>query len=163
MKRKQKGVFFMTIKNKIKQIIAGIFSSTVIWISAILLSGKMVSGDVLDLGYSDLGLGKIFFLLFLGYNIFIALYSKKHNKKYFFNSAFIAEIIPLSTIIIALLYNFTSLNEGIILGLSVLFSTPVGSVFYSFPESEFLTVLTSIVVFASPIVSLIIYKFKRKG
>lgn len=153
----------MTNKNKIKQIIAGIFSSTVIWISAILLSGKIVSGDVLDLGYSDLGLGKIFFLLFLGYNIFIALYSKKHNKNYFFNSAFIAEIIPLSTIIIALLYNFTSLNEGIILGLSVLFSTPVGSVFYSFPESEFLTVLTSIVVFASPFVSLIIYKFKRKG
>ncbi len=153
----------MTNKNKIKQIISGIFSSTVIWISAILLSGKMVSGDVLDLGYSDLGLGKFFFLLFLGYNIFIALYSKKHNKKYFFNSAFIAEIIPLSTIIIALLYNFTSLNEGIILGLSVLFSTPVGSVFYSFPESEFLTVLTSIVVFASPIVSLVIYKIKRKG
>lgn len=153
----------MTRKNKLKQIIIGIFSSTVIWISAILLSGKMVSGDVLDLGYSDLGLGKIFFLLFLGYNIFIALYSKKHNKNYFFNSAFIAEIIPLSTIIIALLYNFTSLNEGIILGLSVLFSTPVGSVFYSFPESEFLTVLTSIVVFASPIVSLVIYKIKRKG
>ena len=87
----------MTNKNKIKQIISGIFSSTVIWISAILLSGKMVSGDVLDLGYSDLGLGKIFFLLFLGYNIFIALYSMKNNKKLFFNSAFIAEIIPLLT------------------------------------------------------------------
>lgn len=154
----------MTNKNKLKQIISGIFSSTVIWISAILLSGKMVSGDVLDLGYSDLGLGKIFFLLFLGYNIFIALYSKKHNKNYFFNSAFIAEIIPLSTIIIALLSNFIPLiNETIVLGLSVLFSTPVGSVFYSFPESEFLTVLTSIVVFASPIVSLVIYKVKRKG
>jgi 1,4-dihydroxy-2-naphthoate octaprenyltransferase len=154
----------MTNKNKIKQIISGIFSSTVIWISAILLSGKMVSGDVLDLGYSDLGLGKIFFLLFFGYNIFIALYSKKRNIKYFFNSAFIAEIIPLSTIIIALLSNFTPLiNETIVLGLSVLFSTPVGSVFYSFPESEFLTVLTSIVVFASPIVSLVIYKIKCKG
>ena len=154
----------MTRKNKLKQIITGIFSSTVIWISAILLSGKMVSGDVLDLGYSDLGLGKIFLLLFLGYNIFIALYSKKHNKNYFFNSAFIAEIIPLSTIIIALLSNFIPvINETIVLGLSVLFSTPVGSVFYSFPESEFLTILTSIVVFASPIVSLIIYKFKRKG
>ena len=154
----------MTNKNKIKQIISGIFSSTVIWISAILLSGKMVSGDVLDLGYSDLGLGKIFFLLFLGYNIFIALYSKKHNKNYFFNSAFIAEIIPLSTIIIALLSNFTPLiNETIVLGLSVLFSTPVGSVFYSFPESEFLTVLTSIVVFVSPIISLAVYKVKRKG
>ena len=154
----------MTRKNKLKQIITGIFSSTVIWISAILLSGKMVSGDVLDLGYSDLGLGKIFFLLFFGYNIFIALYSKKHNKNYFFNGAFIAEIIPLSTIIIALLSNFIPLiNETIVLGLSVLFSTPVGSVFYSFPESEFLTVLTSIVVFASPFVSLIIYKFKRKG
>lgn len=150
--------------NKIKQILAGIFSSAIIWISAILLSGKMVSGDVLDLGYSDLGLGKIFFLLFLGYNIFIALYSKKHNKNYFFNSAFIAEIIPLSTVIIALLSNFTPLiNETIVLGLSVLFSTPVGSVFYSFPESEFLTVLTSIVVFASPIVSLVIYKIKCKG
>lgn len=154
----------MTNKNKIKQIIIGIVSSTVIWISAILLSGKMVSGDVLDLGYSDLGLGKFFFLLFLGYNIFIALYSKKHNKKYFFNSAFIAEIIPLFTIIIALLSNFIPLiNETIVLGLSVLFSTPVGSVFYIFPESEFLTVLTSIVVFVSPIVSLIIYKFKGKG
>lgn len=153
----------MTNKNKIKQIIAGIFSSTVIWISAILLSGKMVSGDVLDLGYSDLGLGKIFLLLFLGYNIFIALYSKKHNKNYFFNSAFIAETVPLFTMIIALFYNFTSLNEGIILGLSVLFSTPVVSVFYSFPESEFLAVLTSIVVFASPIVSLVIYKIKCKG
>ena len=70
--------------NKIKQILAGIFSSAIIWISAILLSGKIVSGDVLDLGYSDLGLGKIFLLLFLGYNIFIALYSMKHNKKLFF-------------------------------------------------------------------------------
>ena len=98
----------MTNKNKIKQIISGIFSSTVIWISAILLSGKMVSGDVLDLGYSDLGLGKIFFLLFLGYNIFIALYSKKHNKKYFFNSAFIAEIIPLSTIILHIYTHITT-------------------------------------------------------
>ena len=153
----------MTNKNKIKQIIAGIFSSTVIWISAILLSGKMVSGDVLDLGYSDLGLGKIFLLLFLGYNIFIALYSMKHNKKLFFNSAFIAEIIPLLTFILALLCNFIAINESIILGLSVLFCTPVVSVFYSSPESEFLTVLTSIVVFASPILSLIIYKTKRKG
>ena len=70
--------------NKIKQILGGIFSSAIIWFSAILLSGKIVSGDVLDLGYSDLGLGKIFLLLFLGYNIFIALYSKKYNKKFFF-------------------------------------------------------------------------------
>ncbi|MBR3788354.1 MAG: hypothetical protein IKJ86_00040 [Clostridia bacterium] len=153
----------MTNKNKIKQIIAGIFSSTVIWISAILLSGKIVSGDVLDLGYSDLGLGKIFLLLFLGYNIFIALYSKKYNKKFFFNSALITEIIPLLTFIIALLCNFLSINESIILGISVLFAPPVVSVFYSFPESEFLTVLTSIVVFASPIVSLVIYKIKCKG
>ena len=59
--------------NKIKQILGGIFSSAIIWFSAILLSGKIVSGDVLDLGYSDLGLGKIFLLLFLGYNIFIAI------------------------------------------------------------------------------------------
>ena len=153
----------MTRKNKLKQIITGIFSSTVIWISAILLSGKMVSGDVLDLGYSDLGLGKIFLLVFLGYNIFIALYSKKHNIKFFFNSAFIVETIPLFTFAIALLCNFISINESIILGLSILFCTPVVSVFYSSPESEFLTVLTSIVVFASPFVSLIIYKFKRKG
>lgn len=153
----------MTRKNKLKQIITGIFSSTVIWISAILLSGKMVSGDVLDLGYSDLGLGKIFLLLFLGYNIFIALYSNKHNIKFFFNSAFIVETIPLFTFAIALLCNFISINESIILGLSILFCTPVVSVFYSSPESEFLAVLTSIVVFASPIVSLIIYKFKRKG
>ena len=149
--------------NKIKQILGGIFSSAIIWISAILLSGKIVSGDVLDLGYSDLGLGKIFLLLFLGYNIFIALYSMKHNKKLFFNSAFIAEIIPLLTFILALLCNFIEINESIILGLSVLFCTPVVSAFYSSPESEFLTVLTSIIVFASPIVSLIIYKFKRKG
>ena len=86
--------------NKIKQILAGIFSSVIIWGLSILLSGVIVGGELLDLGYSELGLGRIFFVLFLGYNIFIALYSTKTNKKYYWRSAFITEIIPLISLII---------------------------------------------------------------
>ena len=152
--------------NKIKQILAGIFSSVVIWGLSILLSGVIVGGDLLDLGYSELGVGRIFFILFLGYNIFIALYSNKTNKKYYWRSAFITEIIPLISLIICSAHiGDTPLAEYIfpVSLVSFFFCTPVGGLLYSFPDDYTFSMIATVIGFVSPIVSLIIYKFKRKG
>ena len=67
--------------NKIKQILGGIFSSAIIWISAILLSGVIVGGELLDLGYSEWGLGRIFFILFLGYTIYLLHFIQLKQRK----------------------------------------------------------------------------------
>ena len=152
--------------NKIKQILGGIFSSAIIWISAILLSGVIVGGELLDLSYSEWGLGRIFFILFLGYNIFIALYSTKTNKKYYWRSAFITEIIPLISLIICNAHiGDTPLAEYIfpVSLVSFFFCTPVGGLLYSFPDDYISSMIATVIGFISPIVSLVIYKIKRKG
>ena len=156
----------MTNKNKIKQIIAGIFSSAIIWGISILLSGVIVGGELLDLGYSELGLGRIFFVLFLGYNIFIALYSTKTNKKYYWRSAFVTEILPLiSLIICSAIIGDTPLAEYIFPAslLSFILCTPVGGLLYSFPDDYVSSMIATVIGFVSPIVSLVIYRIKNKG
>jgi hypothetical protein len=100
-------------------------------------SGVIVGGDLLDLGYSELGIGRIFFILFLGYNIFIDLYSTKTNKKYYWRSAFVTEILPLISLIICSAHiGDTPLAEYIfpVSIVSFIFCTPVGGLLYSFPD-----------------------------
>ena len=70
----------MTNKNKIKQILGGIFSSAFVWGLSILLSGVIVGGDLLDLGYSELGLGRIFFILFW-VTIYLLLFTRLKQIK----------------------------------------------------------------------------------
>ena len=149
--------------NKIKQILGGMFSSVIIWCLPILLSGLIVGGDLLDLGYSEQGLGKIFFGLFLVYNIFIALYSNKTNKKYYWKTAFITEIIPLIALLIICFLEWAHLSGTLIFGLTFMFCIPAGSILYIFSDSPVFTVISTIVIAVSPIVSLVIYKIKRKG
>ncbi len=153
----------MTNKNKIKQIIIGIFSSAIVWSLSILLSGVIVGGDLLDLGYSELGLGKIFFMLFLGYNIFIALYSTKTNKKYYWKTAFTIEIIPLTALLIICFLEWAHLSGTLIFGLAFMFCIPAGSILYMFPDSPISTIISTVIIAISPIVSLVIYKIKSKG
>ncbi len=156
----------MKNKNKIKQIICGIFSSAIIWGLSILLSGVIVGGELLDLGYSELGLGKIFFLLFLGYNIFIALYSTKTNKKYYWRSAFVTEILPLVSLIICSAHiGDTPLAEYIfpVSLVSFILCTPAGGLLYSFPDDYVSSMIVTVIAYLTPIVSLVIYKIKGKG
>ncbi|MBR3810293.1 MAG: hypothetical protein IKK46_08335 [Clostridia bacterium] len=156
----------MTNKNKLKQIIAGIFSSAFIWGLSILLSGVIVGGDLLDLGYSELGLGRIFFILFLGYNIFIALYSTKTNKKYYWKGAFITEIIPLISLLLCWIQIGDSSLAGYIIypfsALPFLLCTPVGGLMFAFPDDNISSIIATIIGFMSPIISLVIYKIKYK-
>ena len=157
----------MTNKNKIKQIITGIFSSAIVWGLSILLSGVIVGGDLLDLGYSELGLGRIFFILFLGYNIFIALYSIRTNKKYYWKSAFITEIIPLISLLLCWIQIGDSSLAGYIIypfsALPFLLCTPVGGLICAFPDDHISSIIATIIGFMSPIISLVIYKIKCKG
>ena len=156
----------MTRKNKLKQIIAGIFSSAIMWGLSILLSGVIVGGDLLDLGYSELGLGKLFFISFFCYNVFIALYSSKKNKKYYWVSTFITEMIPLISLIICGVHiGGTPLAEYLypFSILSFMFSTPVGGLLYSFPDDYISSIIATVICYISPILSLVIYKIKSKG
>ncbi|MBE6747856.1 MAG: hypothetical protein E7557_01330 [Ruminococcaceae bacterium] len=153
----------MTSKNKIKQIITGIFSSAIVWSLSILLSGVIVGGDLLELGYSELGLGKIFFILFLGYNIFIAFYSTKTNNRYYWKSAFITEIIPLISLLVICILEWAHLTGTFIFGFSFMFCIPAGSILCMFPDSPISTIISTIIIAVSPIISLVIYKIKSKG
>ena len=157
----------MTNKNKIKQILGGIFSSAFVWGLSILLSGVIVGGDLLDLGYSELGLGRIFFILFLGYNIFIALYSTKTNKKYYWKGAFTTEIIPLISLLLCWIQIGDSSLAGYIIypfsALPFLLCTPVGGLMFAFPDDNISSIIATIIGFMSPIISLVIYKIKCKG
>jgi len=152
----------MTNKNKLKQIITGIFSSVVMWGLSILLSGVIVGGDLLELGYSELGLGKIFFMLFLGYNVLIALYSTKTNKKYYWKSAFITEIISLIALFIVGISEWIHLTGTFIFAIAFFFCIPAGSILYMFTDSAVFSIISTVIIAISPIVSLVIYKMNRK-
>ena len=106
----------------------------------------------------------IFLILF--FVIFIALYSTKTNKKYYWRSAFITEIIPLISLIICSAHiGDTPLAEYIfpVSLVSFIFCTPVGGLLYSFPDDYISSMIATVIGFVSPIVSMVIYRIKNKG
>lgn len=146
-------------KKKGIEKLMGIFCSLTLWILPTILSGEILGGDILDLNYSHLGLGKLYVALFFIYNVFVAIYTKKKGKRTLFFSSFITVIIPVIGYIISFLSYFMGNNDSVVSTILYVLGIPMATAIYIYDESSIMTIISGILMFISPILSILIYKF----
>lgn len=146
-------------KKKYTEIIIGFFCSLILWILPTILSGEILGGDILTLNYSHLGFGKIYFVLFFIYNITIAVYTKKKGKRTLFISSLIITMLPIIGYMISFLSFFTGNNNNVVSTILYVLGSPMSTAIYIYAESAMMTIITGIIIFISPIVSILVYKF----
>lgn len=155
----------MSKKSKYLQTAAAIILSVIIWILPIVMPGKaainIFSGCSENFDYSGFRLGKTFFILFLIYNIIIAVYSKKKGKNQFFKVSCIVNYIPMIISIFSYLLLLTFYQFEILTGLIYHLSLPgfaAVTLFEHYDDSMFLTGVAAIVILLSPVIGKLIYK-----
>lgn len=155
----------MSKKSKHLQTAAAIILSVIIWILPIIMPGKaainIFSGCSENFDYSGFRLGKTFFILFLIYNIIIAVYSKKKGKSQFFKVSCIVNYIPMIISIFSYLLLVTFSPFEILSTLIYFLSLPGAAavtLFETYDDSMFLTNVAAIVILLSPVIGKLIYK-----
>lgn len=155
----------MSKKSKHLQTAAAIILSVIIWILPIVMPGKaainIFSGGPENFDYLGFRLGKTFFILFLIYNIIIAVYSKKKGKSQFFKVSCIANYIPMLIFIFSYLLLVTLSPFEILTTLIYFLSLPGAAavmLFKYYDDSMFLTCVAAIVILLSPVIGKLIYK-----
>lgn len=149
-------------KKKYTEKLIGFFCSLTLWILPTILSGEILGGDIITLNYSHLGLGKIYFALFLIYNIIIAVYTKKKGKRTLFISSFIITMLPIIGYIISFLLYFIGNNDNVVSPILYVLGIPMSTAIYIYTESAMMTIISGIIIFISPILSVLVYKFLPK-
>ncbi|MGI6248886.1 MAG: hypothetical protein ACOYJX_05735 [Acutalibacteraceae bacterium] len=154
------------------EIAIGIVLPLFVWILAFLLTGELFGGgDMFDVGYpkleldklgvGQLGLGKIYFVLFLVYNIGIAIFAKKKSKHTLFLCSSIVIAIPLLSFAASFLSYLTGVGGEFLSTVLYIIAIPAGTAIYTNADSVEMTVVSWVVVFLAPIAGLITYKFTK--
>ncbi len=147
----------------VKHTLLGILSALVLLALAPLLGGEIIGADSLNLGWSDLGLGKIYFIIFAAWCIFLAVYSKKKAAPYLFGSAIISLGIPAASCV--LMYSamiFLPLPEFVVTPLYFLAIPLFTAVTCGYTDGASIMAVVSVVtVILSPFMAMIIYKFYK--
>ena len=165
-----------TQNKKITQIILGILIAFLLWGIAILLSGRIVTGDTISL-YRAGALTIIFPFIFLGACILIAKYSANKNMPAYYKTSIICLVLPFIAWIISLLLNSiaqvtTPIFSYIANYISLIFTVPLVSVYHQLLSliptgtDGVILVLISIAYFIPMVVgvliSLKVYKWLKK-
>ena len=165
-----------TQNKKITQIILGILIAFLLWGIAILLSGRIVTGDTISL-YRAGALTIIFPFIVLGACILIAKYSANKNMPAYYKTSIICLVLPFIAWIISLLLNSiaqvtTPIFSYIANYISLIFTVPLVSVYHQLLSliptgtDGVILVLISIAYFIPMVVgvliSLKVYKWLKK-
>lgn len=146
-------------KKKYAEILVGTICSITIWALPIFLSGKFLGEDIFNYSYS--GLGIIYPLLFLIWNIAIAIYGKKKKKKNLFASSYLIVLLPIIGYFISFLSYFIITNDSIVLTILYILGIPMATAIYIYDDSAIMTIISGVVILFSPILSIITYKYTK--
>ncbi len=146
-------------KERKKEILLGAICSIMIWVAPVFLSGNFLGENILNYSYS--GLGIIFPLLFLFWNIFIAIYGKKKNKKNLFISSYLIILLPIIGYFLSFLSYFIITNDSIVKTILYLLGMPMATAIYIDDDSVIMTIISGVVILFSPILSIITYKYTK--
>lgn len=161
-------------KKPFVQIICGLLLSFGVWLSGILLSGRILFVEEMEL-YQAGPLVLLFLPVYVFACVFASKYALKNQSKAFYASAIAGLVFPAVTAVACILldplYGDTVLFQivsAIIFGFSI-FSIPINSVFVqlislgSEPYTEkVLVVLGAAVMLSGLIASVVIYKREQK-
>ena len=149
-------------KNKYFQAFCGIACPALVWCLPVLLSGLVLGGDRLDLGYSNLKLGIIYLLLFPAYCVLSAIYAKRNNLRVFYVFSSVVLALPILCFLLSYLSVLAGLDYGTaLLGFFYKLATPAGNATLMFPDSVALTVISQIIIPVSLVSGFVTYKVAK--